>query len=220
MSLPYLTEQEREAEWLDAQSLYKKLGEAFTASLARVAAAYVADEKGLSRRQWQLGELLSEGELEWRSDVNEYWELVTGFLYETSGGWLAFSQSTLKYYARTANRCQNVPGLDKYQQVMPFAFFAAAGEMVNSDKYDCANIAEPLAWALARYVDGNTPTVSDMRSAFAKDAGEADPWIRFVGGFSAWATELDYLPDNTKARLAPHVKGLRAEIERLERGEK
>ena len=92
--------------------------------------------------------------------------------------------------------------------------------MVNSDKYDCADIAEPLAWAAKRYIDGNTPTVTDMRNAFAKDAGEADPWIRFVGGFSVWATELDYLPDNTKARLAPHVKGLRAEIERLERGEK
>ena len=73
MTLPYLTEQERDAEWLDVQSLYEKLGEPFTASLARVAAAYVADEQGLSRRQWQLGELLSEGELEWRSDVNEYW---------------------------------------------------------------------------------------------------------------------------------------------------
>ena len=220
MTLPYLTEQERESEWLDAQSLYKKLGEPFTASLARVAAAYITDEKGLSRRQWQLGELLSEGELEWRGDVNEFWELVTGYLYEVSGGWLAFSQSTLKYYARTARRCATVPGLDKYQQVMPFAFFAAAGEMVNSDKYDCADIAEPLAWAAKRYIDGNTPTVSDMRNAFAKDAGEADPWRRFVGGFSAWATELDYLPDNTKARLAPHVKGLRDEIEKLERGEK
>ena len=204
----------------DAQSLYKKLGEPFTASLARVAAAYVTDEQGLSRRQWQLGELLDSGELEWTGDVNEYWELVTGYLYEVSGGWLAFSQSTLKYYARTARRCANVPGLDKYQQVMPFAFFAAAGEMVNSDKYDCADIAEPLAWALARYVDGNTPTVSDMRNAFAKDAGEADPWRRFVGGFSAWATELDYLPDNARLALAPHIKGLRAEIERLERGER
>ena len=90
--------------------------------------------------------------------------------------------------------------------------------MVNSDKYDCANIAEPLAWALARYVDGNAPTVTDMRNAFAKDAGEADPWVRFVGGFSAWATELDYLPNNTKSRLAPHVRALREEIDKLERG--
>ena len=55
MTMPYLTEQEREAEWLDAQSLYEKLGETFAASLTRVAAAYVADEQGLSRRQWQLG---------------------------------------------------------------------------------------------------------------------------------------------------------------------
>lgn len=219
MSLPYPTEQERDAEWLDAQSLYEKLGETFTASLARVASAYVTDEKGLSRRQWQLGELLSEGELEWTGEYNEYWELVTGYLYETSGGWLAFSQSTLKYYARTANRCHNVPGLDKYQQVMPFAFFAAAGEMVNSDKYDCADIAEPLAWAAKQYLDGNTPTVSDMRNAFAKDAGEADPWRRFVGGFAAWAEELDYLPDNAKSRLAPHVRELREEIDKLERGE-
>ena len=69
-------------------------------------------------------------------------------------------------------------------------------------------------------MDGNAPTVADMRNAFAKDAGEADPWRRFVGGFSVWATELDYLPDNTKARLSPHVRGLRSEIERLERGEK
>ena len=105
MTLPYLTEQERDAEWLDVQSLYEKLGETFTASLARVAAAYVSDEQGLSRRQWQLGELLSDGELEWTGEYNEFWELVTGYLYEISGGWLAFSQSTLKYYARTARRC-------------------------------------------------------------------------------------------------------------------
>ena len=61
MTLPYLTEQERDAEWLDVQSLYEKLGEPFTASLARVAAAYVADEQGLSRRQWQADRSTGKG---------------------------------------------------------------------------------------------------------------------------------------------------------------
>ena len=66
MSLPYLTEQEREAEWIDVQSLQEssEIGEVLAAALQAEATKFVASDKDRSMRQFTIGALLDEGETE------------------------------------------------------------------------------------------------------------------------------------------------------------
>ena len=223
MSLPYLTEQEREAEWIDVQSLQEssEIGEVLAAALQAEATKFVASDKDRSMRQFTIGALLDEGETE-ANNKEKFWEEASSLLRKVSKGWSAFSVNTLRRWVRTIRRIDRLVDVDKYRAYLAFEYFAVAGEMVNDkdNRYVCKSVAEPLDWAVQRVIDGNAASTSAMQSHFLKDEHKPDPWRRFVGGFSVWAEELDDLPDNTKARLAPHVKELRDEIEKLERGEK
>ena len=207
----------------DVQSLQEssEISEILAAALKSEATKFVASDKDRSMRQFTIGALLDEGETE-ANNKEKFWEEASNLLRKVSKGWSAFSVNTLRRWVRTIRRIDRLVDVDKYRAYLAFEYFAVAGEMVNDkdNRYVCKSVTEPLDWAVQRVIDGNTASTSAMQSHFLKDEHKPDPWRRFVGGFAAWATELDYLPDNARLALAPHVRAIRTEIEKLERGKK
>ena len=203
----------------DLQSLTKRLGDDLSAALLRVSAAYVQTDRARSGYQWALGALLDEAEEEWSGDREEFWETAAELLRLSTDSWTAFAVPTLRYFVRTVRRCARVPSLDKYQQVLQFAFFAAAGEMANNDKYICNDVETPLAWAAQRVADGTVPTVEDMRRAFLRDEHQPDPWRTFRDGVRHLGNVIDALPDNTRRVVSVLYRPLLVAVEQLEGGE-
>lgn len=210
--LPRLTEQERIEEWTGLYQ-FSTLSDNFAALLEKEAARYVGSDRDRATRQWVIGALLAEGDAE-ATNKEQYWQEALAILNRVAGGWAAFSESNVKRWARTVERCEHIPDLDRYRAVLPFEFFAAAGEMVNTDRYEVRDIVEPLDWAIRLTVENNAPTVSQMREAFIKDEHAANPWNQFRDGIKSLADKyLDQLP----ASIQPLLRALVTAIDAAER---
>lgn len=223
MTLPYPTEQEREAEWLDLPILQAdeepEISNVLAAALKSEAEKFIASDKDRSMRQFTVGALLDEGETE-AVNKEKFWEEASAILRSASRGWSAFSANTLRRWVRTIRRIDRLADIDKYRAHLPFEYFAAAGEMVNDKdgRYVCKNVEEPLSWAVVRVMEGNPASVSSMKEEFLKDEHKPDAWHTFRD--KVLGLTLDGLPDNTRLELWIPYNNLLAAVERLERGEK
>ena len=227
--LPRLDEAAREAEWLelsdDPQTLQAddlpEIDSMLADALQAEASKFVTSDQDRSMRQFTIGALLDEGEIEARNK-EKFWEEASALLRAVSKGWSTFSENTLRRWVRTIRRIDKLIDLDKYRAYLPFEYFAAAGEMVNDKdrRYDCKDIADPLAWAVGRVIDGNPASVSAMKDHFLKDEYKPDPWHTVRDRVRGLRGELDKLPDNARREISKPYQDLLAAVERLERGEK
>ena len=221
MTLPYLDEQQRQAEWLglsdNLQSLTDRLGAELSAALLRVGAGFVESDRRRDDYAWSIGTLLDEAEAEWSGDREEFWEAASELLRTVSAQRSVFATNTLRYYVRTVRGCARLIDRDRYRAHLQFAFFAAAVQIANDPRYICDNVQEPLEWAVAQTLSGNAPTVEQMKTAFLRDEHKPDAWKTFTANFSQAMKSFDHLPLSLQADIREAVQTIRAAIERLER---
>jgi len=200
---------------LDVAQTYKisSLSDNFAALLEKEAARFVGSDRDRATRQWVIGALLAEGDAE-ATNKDQYWQEALAILNRVAGNWAAFSESNVRRWARTVERCERIQDLDRYRAVLPFEYFAAAGEMVNTDRYEVRDIVEPLNWEIGLTLEGNAPTVAQMREAFIKEEYAENTWVSFRDGFRSLVNKyFDRLP----LSIQPLVRGLVAAIDAAER---
>ena len=205
MTLPRLSELDREKEWLSdnlqtLQIIPQTIFEALISEGRKCAAA--AREN--NTHQWIIGGIIHEAEKVNTASMEDFWEACLDILAESDAGW-TYSMTSVKRWARGYGRLHNVIDIEKYLASLPFETVCVSGELAAAG---LCTAEEALALAVT-----NGLTAEQLRDAY-ETGGHAPVWKQMSKAWGRFFDRIQNTPIWEEAK--PHVEEIRKIIERGE----
>ena len=213
MTLPRLSELDREKEWLGLPIL-QIIPQTVVDALFSEGRACAIANRDSNRHQWIIGGVISaakeiakeEAKKErGKYSMEDFWEACLDVLSESDATW-AYSMTVVKRWTRAYERLHNVVDIEKYLASLHFETICVSGELAAAGLCDAE---EALALAVT-----NGLTAEQLRDAY-ETGGHAPVWKQMSKAWGRFFDRIQNTPIWEEAK--PHVEEIRKIIERGEK---
>ena len=205
MTLPHLSELDREKEWLsDNLPILQIIPQTVADALFSEGRACAAASREGNRHQWIIGGIIYEAEKLNTEKMEIFWEACLDILAESAPGW-TYAPTSVKRWTRAYGRLHNVIDIERYLASLSFETVCVSGELAAAG---LCTAEEALALAVT-----NGLTAEQLREAY--ETGTAAPtWKQMVRGWQRFFERVQNTPIWNDAR--PHVEALQTIIQKAE----